>query len=101
MQSLVNIMYKLQTALKVKGYIVVINTQQFYSPQQDRFVKMYILKHNKKEIECSASQIVIVKTLKQMLDCVEELEAMRVPRQEWASAVLESVRTNFKKLHDK
>ena len=100
MQSMVNLMFKLQTALKVKGYIVTINTHQFYSESQDRFVKMYTLKHNKKEIECSSSQIIIIRTLKQMLDCVSELEATRVPKDEWEAAVQEDVRANYNKLHN-
>ena len=34
-------MYKLQLALKQKGVLVYINTSQFYSKEQDRFIKMY------------------------------------------------------------
>ena len=91
MQSMANLMYKLQTALKVKNYIVTINTHQFYSHEQDRFIKMYVLKHDKREIESSSSQIVIIRCLKQILDCVTNLEETRVPRNEWEAAVQEDL----------
>lgn len=44
MKSMATIMYQLQTALKVKGYIVTLSTTQFYSSEQDRFIKVYHLK---------------------------------------------------------
>ena len=50
MADLSNTLYKLQLALKQKGIIVLINTSQFYSEEQDRIIKMYIIKQNKKEI---------------------------------------------------
>lgn len=57
MADLSKIMYKLQLALKQKGVLVYINTYQFYSAEQDRFIKMYKLMHNKKELINTASQI--------------------------------------------
>lgn len=57
MADLSKLMYKLQTALKQKGVLVCINTYQFYSAEQDRFIKMYKLVHNKKELINTASQI--------------------------------------------
>ena len=68
---------KLQTALKQQGYIVKINTRQFYSKDQDRFITMYDVLHpteeknrngetvirDKKIIDSTASQIDIVKAL--------------------------------------
>lgn len=55
--------YKLQTALKQKGVIVCINTIQFYSPEQDRYIKMYKVMQNKKELINTASQIKVVRLL--------------------------------------
>lgn len=57
MADLSKLMYKLQLALKQKGVLVYINTNQFYSAEQDRFIKMYKLVHNKKELINTASQI--------------------------------------------
>lgn len=57
MADLSKLMYKLQLALKQKGVLVYINTYQFYSAGQDRFIKMYKLVHNKKELINTASQI--------------------------------------------
>ena len=55
--------YKLQTALKQKGIIVCINTIQFYSQEQDRYIKMYKVMQNKKELINTASQIKVVRLL--------------------------------------
>lgn len=55
--------YKLQTALKQKGIIVCINTIQFYSKEQDRYIKMYKVMQNKKELINTASQIKVVRLL--------------------------------------
>lgn len=60
------IMYKLQLALKQKGVIVTINTNQFYSNEQDRFIKMYSIKKNKKNLINTASQIQAVKVLNEL-----------------------------------
>ena len=60
------IMYKLQLALKQKGIIVTINTNQFYSNEQDRFIKMYSIKKNKKNLITTASQIQAVKVLNEL-----------------------------------
>ena len=60
------IMYKLQLALKQKGVIVTINTNQFYSNEQDRFIKMYSIKKNKKNLITTASQIQAVKVLNEL-----------------------------------
>lgn len=57
MADLSKLMYKLQLALKQKGVLVYINTYQFYSEEQDRFIKMYKVMHNKKELINTASQI--------------------------------------------
>lgn len=57
MADLSKLMYKLQLALKQKGVLVYINTYQFYSAEQDRFIKMYKIMHNKKELINTASQI--------------------------------------------
>ena len=60
------IMYKLQLALKQKGVIVTISTNQFYSNEQDRFIKMYTIKKNKKNLITTASQIQAVKVLNEL-----------------------------------
>ena len=60
------IMHKLQLALKQKGVIVTINTNQFYSNEQDRFIKMYTIKKNKKNLITTASQIQAVKVLNEL-----------------------------------
>ena len=60
------LMYKLQLALKQKGVIVIINTNQFYSNEQDRFIKMYTIKKNKKNLITTASQIQAVKVLNEL-----------------------------------
>ena len=60
------IMYKLQLALKQKGVIVTINTNQFYSNEQDRFIKMYTIKKNKKNLITTASQIQAIQVLNEL-----------------------------------
>ena len=60
------LMYKLQLALKQKGVIVTINTNQFYSTEQDRFIKMYTIKKNKNNLITTASQIQAVKVLNEL-----------------------------------
>ena len=60
------IIYKLQLALKQKGVIVTINTNQFYSNEQDRFIKMYTIKKNKKNLITTASQIQAIQVLNQL-----------------------------------
>ena len=66
MADMSKIMYKLQTALKQKGYIIYINTQQFYSEEQDRLIKVYILKHGKDELLKTASQIKVINKLNEI-----------------------------------
>ena len=66
MADMSKLMYKLQTALKQKGYIIYINTQQFYSQEQDRLIKVYILKHGKDELLKTASQIKVINKLNEI-----------------------------------
>ena len=66
MADMSKLMYKLQTALKQKGYIIYINTQQFYSEEQDRLIKVYILKHGKDELLKTASQIKVINKLNEI-----------------------------------
>lgn len=66
MADMFKIMYKLQTALKQKGYIIYINTQQFYSEEQDRLIKIYILKQGKAELLRTASQIKVINKLNEI-----------------------------------
>ena len=74
MADMSKIMYKLQTALKQKGYIIYINTQQFYSEEQDRLIKVYILKHGKDELLKTASQIKEEKALNEIWQEVKNEE---------------------------
>lgn len=60
------IMYKLQLALKQKGVIVTINTNQFYSNEKNRFIKMYSIRQNKKNLITTASQIQAIQALNQL-----------------------------------
>ena len=74
MADMSKLMYKLQTALKQKGVIVYINTSQFYSAEQDRFIKMYRILHNKQQIINTASQIKAVKALNELWQEVKNEE---------------------------
>ena len=71
------IMYKLQLALKQKGVIVTINTNQFYSNEQDRFIKMYSIKKNKKNLITTASQIQAIQVLNQLWQEVKNEKGKR------------------------
>lgn len=72
MADTTSIMYKLQTALKQKGVIVCINTSQFYSAEQDRFIKMYQLIYKRKELIKTASQIKVINTLNELWQEVKD-----------------------------
>ena len=74
MADMSKLMYKLQTALKQKGYIIYINTQQFYSEEQDRLIKVYILKHGKEELLRKASQIKVINKLNEIWQEVKDEE---------------------------
>ena len=74
MADMSKLMYKLQTALKQKGYIIYINTQQFYSQEQDRLIKVYILKHGKDELLKTASQIKVINKLNEIWQEVKNEE---------------------------
>ncbi len=74
MADMSKLMYKLQTALKQKGYIIYINTQQFYSEEQDRLIKVYILKHGKDELLRTASQIKVINKLNEIWQEVKNEE---------------------------
>lgn len=74
MADLSNTLYKLQLALKQKGIIVLINTSQFYSEEQDRIIKMYKITQNKKEIIKTSSIVKAVKALNNLWQEVKENE---------------------------
>ena len=74
MADMSKLMYKLQTALKQKGYIIYINTQQFYSKEQDRLIKIYILKRGKEELLRTASQIKVINKLNEIWQEVKNEE---------------------------
>ena len=74
MADLNKLMYKLQLALKQQGVLVYINTSQFYSKEQDRFIKMYRIIQNKKEVINTASQIKAVSALNRIWQEVKNEE---------------------------
>ena len=74
MADLNKLMYKLQLALKQKGVLVYISTSQFYSKEQDRFIKMYRIIQNKKEVINTASQIKAVSALNRIWQEVKNEE---------------------------
>lgn len=74
MADLNKLMYKLQTALKQKGVLVYINTSQFYSKEQDRFIKMYRIVQNKNEVINTASQVKAVSALNRIWQEVKNEE---------------------------
>ena len=74
MADLNKLMYKLQLALKQKGVLVYINTSQFYSKEQDRFIKMYRIVQNKKEVINTACQIKAVSELNRIWQEVKNEE---------------------------
>ena len=74
MADLSNTLYKLQLALKQKGIIVLINTSQFYSEEQDRIIKMYTSTQNKKEIIKTSSIVKAIKALNNLWQEVKENE---------------------------
>ena len=67
-----SLIFKLQKALKTKGKIICINTNQFYSKEQNRFITMYIVKQNKDLLIKTASQIQVVRTLQQIWEEVKD-----------------------------
>ena len=74
MADMSKLIYKLQTALKQKGVLVYSNTNQFYSEEQDRFIKMYTINHNKKTLIKTASQIQIINKLNELWQEVKDEE---------------------------
>lgn len=74
MSDMSKLMYKLQTALKQKGVIVYINTSQFYSAEQDRFIKMYRVLYKKQQLINTASQIKVVRALNELWQEVKNEE---------------------------
>ena len=66
-----SLMFKLQKALKTKGIIICINTNQFHSKEQNRFITMYIVKQNKDLLIKTASQIQVVRTLQRIWEEVK------------------------------
>lgn len=64
MADMSGMIYKLQKALLKKGVKIYISTSQFYSEEQDRYIKMYrVLDGSKNEIINTASQIKVVNAI--------------------------------------
>lgn len=61
----ITIMHKLQRALKQKGIIICISTIQFYSKEQNRYIKVYHVRNGKEELLKTASQIQVITLLNQ------------------------------------
>lgn len=74
MADMSKLIYKLQTTLKQKGVIVYINTSQFYSVEQDRFIKMYRVLYKKQQLINTASQIKVVRALNELWQEVKNEE---------------------------
>lgn len=75
MADLSKLMYKIQLALKQKGIKVYINTSQFYSNEQDRYIKMYkILDSKRKMIINTASQVKALNALNTIWQEVKDNE---------------------------
>lgn len=72
------LIYKLQLALKQKGYIISINTTQFYSGDRGRYIKGYILKRNYKIVYSSYSTIRIIRYLVNLLNIVKTLNTQEI-----------------------
>lgn len=68
---------KLQYALKQEGYLICIPTTQFFNPNSERFVKVFHIKHYKKELYSSASLIKIVQFTAGLLKIVKEAKTCR------------------------
>ena len=66
-----SIMFKLRKALKSRGVIVTINQGEFYSQEQERFIKMYKIKRDKEVLINTASQIKCVELLAKMWEGVK------------------------------
>lgn len=77
MADMSKIIYNLQSALKQKGIIVYINTSQFYAEEQDRFIKMYRVLHNKKVLINTASQIQVINKLNELWQEVKDEKGNR------------------------
>ena len=71
------LIYKLQLALKQKGYIISINTTQFYSGDRGRYIKGYILKRNYKIVYSSYSTIRIIRYIVKTLN-KQEIQSRRI-----------------------
>ena len=63
---------KLQYAIKTEGLTITIPTTQFYSENLQKFVKVYHIKHGRKELYSNASQVNIIKFLARLLDILRE-----------------------------
>lgn len=74
MADLSNTLSKLQLALKQKGIIVLINTSQFYSEEQDKIIKMYTITQNKKVLIKTSSLVKAIKSLNNLWQEVKENE---------------------------
>lgn len=77
MADMSKLIYNLQSALKQKNVIVCINTNQFYSKEQDRFIKMYKVIHNKKVLINTASQIQVINKLNEIWQEVKDEKGNR------------------------
>lgn len=62
---------KLQYALKQEGFLVTIPTSQFYSENLNKFVKVYHIRHNRKELYSSAGQVNIIRYLAMLLNIIQ------------------------------
>lgn len=72
MANMSKLIYKLQLALKQKHIRIYVNTYQFYSEEQDRYIKMYVLKDDKNELIKTSSQIKVIQALNTLYQEVKD-----------------------------
>jgi hypothetical protein len=82
------LIYKLQLALKQKGYILSINTNQFYSVDKGRYIKGYTLMRKGNRIYKSYSSIKIIKYLVNILDVLKPLTEKQIQSRKIDSIVM-------------
>lgn len=71
MANLRGLIKKLQTAIAKQGYIIKINTYQFYSDGQKRFITGYLLVSNDKELLKTCSQVEVLQFLSELYEKVK------------------------------
>lgn len=74
MANMKNMIKRLQMALAQKGCIIRMNTYQFYSEEQERFITGYILVH--RELQKNKAGRIVLKD-KELLKTCSQIEVIR------------------------